>query len=143
MQAAVLNHLAALVADAVFNHHRNNPIVHDHDHDLDPDHRQHVVVVVVVAQRLLRVCSAAYMALGTSLLLTAGAGDGDGDRDHVLVGFLLWVAGAVLLQLSFAAARFPAAALVAAGVAQAALKELAVPTILALARGLGFQSLNL
>ena len=139
MQAAVLNHLAALVADAVFNHHRNNPIVHDHDHDLDPDHRQHVVVVVVVAQRLLRVCSAAYMALGTSLLLTAGAGDGD----HVLVGFLLWVAGAVLLQLSFAAARFPAAALVAAGVAQAALKELAVPTILALARGLGFQSLNL
>lgn len=136
MQAAVLNHLVALVADAVLNHqHRNNPIVHDHD--LDPDRH------VVVAQRL-RVCSAAYMALGASLLLTAG----DGDGDHILVGFLLWIAGVVLLQLSFAAARFPAAALVAAGVAQAALKELAVPTILALARhwntiDLGFQSLNL
>ena len=136
MQAAVLNHLVALVADAVFNHHHpNNPIVHDHD--LDPDRH------VVVAQRL-RVCSAAYMALGASLLIIAG----DGDNDHILVGFLLWMAGAMLLHLSFAAARFPAAALVAAGVAQAALKELAVPTILALARhwntiDLGFQSLNL
>jgi hypothetical protein len=142
MQAAVLNHLVALVADAVLNdHHRHNPIVHDHD--LDPDRH-----VVVVAQRL-RVCSAAYMALGASLLIIVGDGDSDGDHnDHVLEGFLLWMAGAVLLQLSFAAARFPAAALVAAGVAQAALKELAVPTILALARhwntiDLGFQSLNL
>ena len=138
MQAAVLNHLVALVADAVLNDHRhNNPIVHDHD--LDPDRH------VVVAQRL-RVCSAAYMALGASLLIIAG--DGDGDNDHILVGFLLWMAGAMLLHLSFAAARFPAAALVAAGVAQAALKELAVPTILTLARhwntiDLGFQSLNL
>ena len=69
-----------------------------------------------------------------SLLIIAGDGDGDGDNDHILVGFLLWMAGAMLLHLSFAAARFPAAALVAAGVAQAALKELAVPTILALAR---------
>lgn len=140
MQAAVLNHLVALVADAVLNHHRDNPIVHDHD--LDPDRRH---VVVVVAQQL-RACSAAYMALGASLLIITGADDGD--HDHILVGFLLWMAGAVLLQLSFAAGRFPAAASVAAGVAQAALKELAVTTILTLARhwntiDLGFQSLNL
>jgi hypothetical protein len=87
MQAAVLNHLVALVADAVLNdHHRNNPIVHDHD--LDPDRH-----VVVVAQRL-RVCSAAYMALGASLLIIVGDGDSDGDHnDHVLEGFLLWMVG--------------------------------------------------
>lgn len=117
----------AAVAAAALNHHRNNnPIVRDDDDDLDlgADH---------VARRL-RACSAAYMALGASLLIIAG-GDDDNDRDHVVVGFLLWMAGTVLLLLSSVATRFPAVAAVAAGVAQTAVEELALAAALAVVTG--------
>jgi hypothetical protein len=72
----------AAVAAAALNHHRNPPMARD----LDPaDHH--------VARRL-RACSVSYMALGASLLLSAGD---DRDHDRVVVGFLLWMAGTVLL----------------------------------------------
>ena len=108
----------AAVAAAALNHHRNPPMARD----LDPAGRH-------VARRL-RACSAAYMALGASLLVAAG------DHDRILVGFLLWMAGTALLLLSSVATRLPA---VAAGVAQDVLEELcasAPATVIALAHKL-------
>ena len=102
------------------NHHRNPPMARD----LDPVGRH-------VARRL-RACSAAYMALGASLLVAAG----DHDRERAVVGFLLWMAGTALLLLSSVATRLPA---VAAGVAQDVLEELcasAPATVIALAHKL-------
>jgi hypothetical protein len=103
------------VTDAALNHRRR---------DLGVPGRRHV------AQRL-RACSAAYMALGASLLIAAA---GDHDQDQILVGFLLWMAGTVLLLLSFVSTRFPEVAAVAAGVARSTLEELAMATVLALAQ---------
>ena len=113
----------AAVAAAALNHHRNPPMARD----LDPAGRH-------VARRL-RACSAAYMALGASLLVAAG----DHDRERAVVGFLLWMAGTVLLLLSSVATRLPAVAAVAAGVAQDVLEELcasAPATVIALAHKL-------
>ena len=111
----------AAVAAAALNHHRNPPMARD----LDPD--RHVA-------RQLRACSAAYLALGASVLVA-------GDHDRILVGFLLWMAGTALLLLSSVATRLPAVAAVAAAVAQAALDELALETVLALAHKLRIQPL--
>ena len=112
----------AAVAAAALNHHRNPPMARD----LDPAGRH-------VARRL-RACSAAYLALGASVLVA-------GDHDRILVGFLLWMAGTALLLLSSVATRLPAVAAVAAAVAQAALDELALETVLALAHKLRIQPL--
>ncbi|CAL5082877.1 unnamed protein product [Urochloa decumbens] len=111
----------AAVAAAALNQHRNPPMMRDLD--LDPAGRH-------VAQRL-RVCSVAYMALGVSLLIA-----GDHDHDQILVGFMSWMAGTTLLLLSSATTRVPVVAVVAAGVAQSVLEELALATILALAHRL-------
>ena len=85
----------AAVAAAALNHHRNPPMARD----LDPD--RHVA-------RQLRACSAAYLALGASVLVA-------GDHDRILVGFLLWMAGTALLLLSSVATRSPAGSRSGAG----------------------------
>ncbi|KAL6638700.1 hypothetical protein ACP70R_023811 [Stipagrostis hirtigluma subsp. patula] len=68
--------------------------------------------------RLLRY-SAIVITLGASALFHAVASPDS--RAVALAGFLLWVAGAALLMAAFTAGRFPAAALLAARIVEAAV----------------------
>ncbi|KQJ87830.2 hypothetical protein BRADI_4g13781v3 [Brachypodium distachyon] len=72
------------------------------------------VVAARQLDRRLRFCAVAYMLLAASFFLRAGA----------VAGFLLWVAAVALMMLSFLHRRFPAAAVAAAHVAQAAIQPL-------------------
>jgi hypothetical protein len=72
-------------------------------------------------ERRLRLYAATYMLLAVAFLLRATPLHGSATA---VTGFLLWLAAATLLLLSFVHRRFPAAAAAAAGVAHAALEPL-------------------
>ena len=75
-------------------------------------------------ERRLRLYAAAYMLLAVSFLLRATPPPSSNAGVDAVTGFLLWVAAVALLILSFVHQRFPAAAVAAADLAQAALEPL-------------------
>ncbi|CAN6163083.1 unnamed protein product [Urochloa humidicola] len=83
----------------------------------------HRRVVLPLRRRLLR-SSAIFIVLGVSALFNAVV-DRNSEASHAFAaaGFLMWLAGVVLMLLAFTAARFPAAARLAAQLVEEAFHQ--------------------